>query len=746
MQSLTPPPICSLFGRLIAGRWPVLLGGSLFLSACGSMRMLEGPIEPNQPDPLRTGLTSPTSVGPAAPVEPIDPLNPAGAVHPVADALGSIARLEAGRTTGGGYLQTLLRHPDPVVRERATRALGRLPKERFGRNVSGPLQVALKDLEPSVRQAAAFALGVRGERSVSEALLEAIDDEDASVRAQIYLAMGRLGAPDLAPALWRALSDPDRRAQAAAAQAWSTWPADEEPVVDPDAPGWEPVRLALAERSVQGPEAVRWRALFTYARRKELRQDPSPLLAAADREGATTWERLFATLGLARWLRDHQEHLGQPQDEKPQAFAEHEPKVALALAQRCADEDERIVVEALRGFAVVDRGLPPALQARVLQHDSPHVRAAGVLALGTQNAGSEPAEMMGHDASSMVRRAAFEMYIRRQPADAIMTVREWGRSRDARQRRAAAQVLRYMGTEEARSVLLGLTEDRHPQVAVEAIGQLQHFQDDTTRARLHSLCAHEDNGRKLAAVSTLEEFELHSKDLPPLVEAYASAHGDIGVEVCAQALRTAQAIEGSEATEFLKAGLLHGDPYVMQIAEDALLERGAEIPLSESPALAGPDELAPLRDPDLPNPKVAVETNRGTMVFELYPAVAPVHVHNLLALAERGHYDGLRWHRVVSDFVIQGGCYRGDGSGGGTWRGLSDSLGQEFTELSYAEGALGMPRNENPDSGGSQIFVTHRPTPHLDGRYTLFGLLTAGRDVLHRVEEGDRILSIKRLQ
>jgi len=166
----------------------------------------------------------------------------------------------------------------------------------------------------------------------------------------------------------------------------------------------------------------------------------------------------------------------------------------------------------------------------------------------------------------------------------------------------------------------------------------------------------------------------------------------------------------------------------------------------EAPAVPVATELAPVWDSELPNPRIAVETNRGTMLFELYPSLAPVHVHNLLTLVEKGHYNGLRWHRVVSDFVIQGGCYRGDGNGGGTWRGLGDALGQEFTELSYTPGALGMPRNENPDSGGSQIFVTHRPTPHLDGRYTLFGMLTGGKEVLHTIEEGDRILSVRRLR
>ena len=131
-------------------------------------------------------------------------------------------------------------------------------------------------------------------------------------------------------------------------------------------------------------------------------------------------------------------------------------------------------------------------------------------------------------------------------------------------------------------------------------------------------------------------------------------------------------------------------------------------------------------------------------MFELFPAEAPIHVYNFLELARRGEYDGLVFHRVVPDFVIQGGDYRGDGNGARPWRG--ESLRHEIGPRKYARGSLGMPRYEDIDSGGSQIFVTHRPTPHLDGRYTIFGELRAGGDALDLIEVGDRILGLRILQ
>ncbi|HKX45746.1 MAG TPA: peptidylprolyl isomerase, partial [Planctomycetota bacterium] len=143
------------------------------------------------------------------------------------------------------------------------------------------------------------------------------------------------------------------------------------------------------------------------------------------------------------------------------------------------------------------------------------------------------------------------------------------------------------------------------------------------------------------------------------------------------------------------------------------------------------------------NPLVEVATSRGSLVFELFPDDAPLHVYNFLVLAERDHYDGTLFHRVVPDFVAQGGDYRGDGNGAKPWRG--DALRHEFGPRSFGRGALGMPRSEDLDSGGSQIFVTHRPTPHLDDRYTLFGQLRIGFEVLDRIEQGDRIVDVREI-
>lgn len=145
---------------------------------------------------------------------------------------------------------------------------------------------------------------------------------------------------------------------------------------------------------------------------------------------------------------------------------------------------------------------------------------------------------------------------------------------------------------------------------------------------------------------------------------------------------------------------------------------------------------------------VIVETTRGRFEVELYPQLAPVHVRNLVHLIEHNgaktsrrpkkpFYDGLSWHRVVSNFVVQGGCPNGDGWGDPGW-----TLPDELSDLEYRRGTLGMPK-AGPDTGGCQLFFCHSPAPHLEGRYTIFGQVTKGLGVLDLLEEGDGILSVR---
>jgi cyclophilin family peptidyl-prolyl cis-trans isomerase len=139
------------------------------------------------------------------------------------------------------------------------------------------------------------------------------------------------------------------------------------------------------------------------------------------------------------------------------------------------------------------------------------------------------------------------------------------------------------------------------------------------------------------------------------------------------------------------------------------------------------------------NQRVEIKTSKGTIVIRLLVEEAPGSVANFVDLISKKYFDGKNFHRVVPNFVIQGGCNRGDGYGSEDY-----SIRSEFSERRYTAGSVGM-ASAGKDTEGTQWFITHQPTPHLDGRYTIFAETVSGLEVVHKMEVGDKILEVKLL-
>ena len=133
-----------------------------------------------------------------------------------------------------------------------------------------------------------------------------------------------------------------------------------------------------------------------------------------------------------------------------------------------------------------------------------------------------------------------------------------------------------------------------------------------------------------------------------------------------------------------------------------------------------------------------IATDRGDIVLDLYPEHAPQTVNNFVFLANQGFYDGITFHRVISNFMIQGGDPTGTGRGGPGYR-FADEL--RGNPLRHETGSLSM-ANAGPNTNGSQFFITHAPQPHLDGKHTVFGKVTSGQDVVDSIVQGDAIESV----
>jgi peptidyl-prolyl cis-trans isomerase B (cyclophilin B) len=128
----------------------------------------------------------------------------------------------------------------------------------------------------------------------------------------------------------------------------------------------------------------------------------------------------------------------------------------------------------------------------------------------------------------------------------------------------------------------------------------------------------------------------------------------------------------------------------------------------------------------------------NTIDIAFYPQDAPKTVENFVTLTKKGFYNGLKFHRVVPDFVVQGGCPKGDGTGGPGY-----TIPAEFNSKKHLRGTVAMARSQHPDSAGSQFYICYGATPHLDRNYTVFGQVTSGMEHVDRIKQGDRMKTVE---
>ena len=141
-------------------------------------------------------------------------------------------------------------------------------------------------------------------------------------------------------------------------------------------------------------------------------------------------------------------------------------------------------------------------------------------------------------------------------------------------------------------------------------------------------------------------------------------------------------------------------------------------------------------------PKIQIQTERGNITIEMFEDEAPNTVANMISLIQKGYYNGLNFHRVIPDFMIQGGCPHGTGTGGPGYD-FDDECTPDRRHDSA--GVLSM-ANAGHGTNGSQFFITHGPTPHLDGKHTVFGKVTEGQEVVDEIKQGDVMQTVVVLQ
>ncbi|AKQ65308.1 Peptidyl-prolyl cis-trans isomerase PpiA precursor [Myxococcus hansupus] len=678
-----------------------------------------------------------------------------------AQTLARIQDWEDSRSLGDGELVSLAgRASDAWVRARSLRALARIQDPATLETVLA----GLKDAEADVRGEAAFAAGemalsweplLEAELTSLEAvLLEAERSEsDVDVRRTLLDSLGRLGTPGAVTRLAERMRDGDGALAGRSAQALGVAARVRGAAVAAQVPLASAEALLAAERPVDARRGGAY--LLSTVKRPQALAALRRCLGDEDADVRALCAKGFGDVGgpedavvLGRLLED-------PSPRVASEAARSLAKLAASCSAPCTAVDalDALSVRAKR----VARGMAPPEAAG---------DAKTTVETLARSAEGHPLLALAQQGLPDFGRPVFES-LRLALADA-----ERGAASDVARAdlawldcRLAAAMDRQVGTlkevldcgyghiPEPRRLALGLREVALSKGKGGAGFAVKYLRNPDARVKLTALevVAARPVPEAAAAVRPLIEGEdtvvagaaaatagqLKDAEALAAVEALAArvpqTPGDLAEPVAGALV----ALQGRAAEPRLREWLEHPHANVRRVAAQALSEltgqrvRSTRVPQS---AYTFRPQAAPARA------GLVFRTDKGNITVRLDVDEAPLTSGNLHALARKGYFNGVTFHRVVPDFVAQGGDPRGDGEGGPGY-----SIRCEMTRRPYLRGTVGMAL-AGKDTGGSQFFFTHAPQPHLDGRYTAFGEVVSGMDVVDALLEGDVIREVRAVE
>lgn len=646
-------------------------------------------------------------------------------VLPEAPSLNRIARLEDQRCNVG-EITPYLAHSSSLVRHRAALSLARLRDSGALYSIAARLET---EPDQRVTEMLIFALGQIGDRSSLALLKVFLYHGNNAIRAAAVEAVGKIRDPSMTNEIAQILkNDPTPQVRGEACLALFILGGKREDL-SKDLPA-----DVLAARSealtnallLDASAEVRWRAAYALA---DIR-DPSTeaaLRKTLEERNTDFRTRIFAVRGLS-----------------------HMPpttEIQEVLIRSCSDPDWPVVVESIKALKNYNNLQTAVKLIHLLSPGvtlNTHVRATAARTLGYISEG-------GASAIKALKQATFDFSLAVE-GEAIVALGTIGALSDDLtflDRIAEHQnpYLRVKAAEaaiemkdEGMDSLLALALDKSIRVRCKAMEGLKNFpqyKDEIIPVAEDNLKIN-DMALHYAAADLVAACE-SKESLPFLKEAYEMNRGPETVEARQKLFETIITLGGGDDIEFLWTALRDDDFKIRSQAADLLSEQPGLVAFPE-PDIRFP-HVFPLAAEDYltgkPNPIAHVFTEKGEFWIELYPDMAPFHVKGFIQNARAGLYDGLKFHRVVPNFVVQGLDPRGDG-----WGKNNYELRDEINPLRYhTRGMVGAP-NSGPDTAGCQIFVTLCPTPHLDGNYTIFGKVIAGMNVVHAQQVGDGVLRV----
>jgi HEAT repeat protein/cyclophilin family peptidyl-prolyl cis-trans isomerase len=624
-------------------------------------------------------------------------------------------------------LTRMLTDEEARVRRRAALAIGRVG---LGDGVT-PLLGMLADPDPEVRQMAAFALGLLHDTRARDPLAAALTDPSPLVQGSAAEALGLIGDAAAADALGTFI------AQIVESGALAQPPGEDDDVRR-DTPTaacrlaiYALVRLkaypqlAAAVLDARGQPTVRWWPVaFALQRLEDTRAFPALLTLARE---ANPYTRAFAVKGLAA-LKD---------------------RAALPVLTPLLSSGERsVLIETVRALGRIGdaSAVQPLLRIIGDAAADPHVRLEAVGALGglhQPEVGDALLDVLA-DPSPAVRAAALRSLAAFDRENFVTVLSGLDPDPHWNVRAALATVLGTLPAENGLARLEPMLNDADQRVIPFAIASLVKLKAPAAPAILLEKLKSDDPVVRAAAAEGVGELK-PANGAAALAEAYRFGQRDAMYGARAAALAAIAQYGAAAAAPVLRSAFADKD-WAVRVRAAMLLKAldpaaaaDADAQIRPAPTTVAPEVYSAAR---LVSPAVStqvyLDTDRGTIQIELAVLDAPLTVENFITLARKGYFNGLSVHRVVPDFVVQDGDPRGDGEGGPGY-----SIRDELNERPYLRGTVGMALDPWPDTGGSQYFIAHSPQPHLDAKYTVFGRVIAGMDVVDQIQQWDVIRAVR---
>ena len=613
-------------------------------------------------------------------------------------------------------LRTFLQHPAKPVRKQAIVSLGQMLD-----TAAVPLLLPfVNDSDAALRVEAVFALGQLGTAKAVRALHERWRREkDVEVRQALIQALGKIGGTESLAVLHEALRDPLPLLRGEAAVALGIMGYRKLPL-----PSQAAELAPLLQETL--PE-VRWRAMYALMRLSD--------------SSAVQW--------MISGLRDVDARVRM---NAARALGNIRATAAVDSLTPVAqtDPDWRVRVNASRALGAI---APADITSRLpFEDENEHVRLTALQALETAIVRRGKALENRDDIQTMLsdRLARADSSWREAAAAANALAVLAGPSSFARLlelaghpnpyfRARLAEALAKTGHPQAAQELQTLYQAGPGVVKVQVLSALSRLPFGQ-RLPLYRLALSENDAVLTAIVAgQMAEAPKAARALADLLlAAFKTLPAPVDVEAAAMIFDAFAKLKIQKAVPLLEAQLNVPDRPYARAAARALEQLTGRTYADRLPRETRPHQKFTLADIKALRGRVAVvNTEKGAIEIQLFPDDAPLTTLNFVRLARQGFFNGLNFHRVVPNFVIQGGDPRGD-----SWGSPGYSIRSEFNRRRYFRGMVGM-ASAGPDTEGCQFFITHSEQPHLDGRYTLFGRIIRGRDVLDAIQVGDRILSVE---